>query len=108
MNGFLKGFMSLFDWMSPRSLEEQMDDLDDRMQNLYDKMGWGQYKNPINNSWNTAMDINISNDIIQETYVMNKDGKVVSLTEDMENTIYDSKITMTTSKNLFRDISNER
>jgi hypothetical protein len=58
MNGFLKGFMSLFDWMSPRSLDEQMQD-------LYDKMGWGKYNNPmpmsprtpVNPSWNTACDL---------------------------------------------------
>jgi hypothetical protein len=49
----------------------------------------------------------ISNDIIQETYVMNKDGKVIPLTEDMQHSIYDSKITMTTSKTTLREISDE-
>jgi hypothetical protein len=70
---------------------------------------WGLYINPceINNSWNTAIDINRANDIIQETYVMNKDGKVIPLTEDMQHSIYDSKITMTTSKTTLREISDE-
>lgn len=60
---FLKGFFSLFDWMSPRTL-------DDSMQELYDKMNWGEYKNPlkypypstdnpcsVSYSYNTAADI---------------------------------------------------
>lgn len=49
MNSFLKGFMSLFDWMSPRSLDEQMNDLDDSMQDLYDRMNWGKYSYPNTN-----------------------------------------------------------
>lgn len=65
MNSLWKGFISLFDWMFPKSLEEQMTDLDDRMQNFYDQMGWGIYKNPlstshatyINNSWSVATEI---------------------------------------------------
>jgi hypothetical protein len=80
-----------------------MEDLDNRMQDLYDRMGWGRYKNLLNNSWNTAIDINRANDIIQETYVMNKDGQVIPLTEDMQDSIYDSKITMTTSKRILRN-----
>jgi hypothetical protein len=39
MRGFLKGFCSLFDWMTPRTLDE-------RLQDLYDDMNWGEYKNP--------------------------------------------------------------
>jgi hypothetical protein len=107
MNSFLTGFLSIFDWMFPKTLEQSMEDLDNRMQDLYDRMGWGQYKNPLNKSWNTAIDINRANDIIQETYVMNKDGKVIPLTEDMQHSIYDSKITMTTSKTTLREISDE-
>lgn len=99
MNSFLKGFLGIFDWMVPKTLEQSMEDLDNRMQDLYDRMGWGRYKNPLNNSWNTA------NDIIQETYVMNKDGKVVPLTEDMQHSIYDSKITITTSKILLENLN---
>lgn len=43
---FYKGFLSLFDWMFPKTLEEQFEDLDNSMQKLYDKMGWGKYNNP--------------------------------------------------------------
>jgi hypothetical protein len=49
MNSFLKGFCSIFDWMTPRSMEEQLKDLDDSMQDLYDRMGWGTYSYPNNN-----------------------------------------------------------
>lgn len=40
MNAFLKGFISMFDWMCPRTVDEQL-------QNLYDDMDWGKYKNPV-------------------------------------------------------------
>lgn len=40
---FMKGFFSLFDWMMPKTMEEQLNDLDDSMQRLYDRMGWGKY-----------------------------------------------------------------
>jgi hypothetical protein len=61
---FLKGFTSLFDWMFPQSYQEMSDDLDEKMQDLYTKMRWGDYKNPmpnsprnfINPSWNTSAD----------------------------------------------------
>lgn len=56
MNSFWKGFFSLFDWMFPRSLEEQMDDLDSKMQDLYDRWGWGKYNNC--SGYTTAVDIN--------------------------------------------------
>ena len=64
MNSFLKGFLSLFDWMSPKTLDESMDDLDNSMQNLYDRMGWGKYNN------NTASDLtrSIKKDTIEEVY----------------------------------------
>lgn len=56
---FLKGFFSLFDWMFPKTLEEQFEDLDNSMQDLYDRMGWGEYKKPHPMSgWNYAVDIN--------------------------------------------------
>ena len=47
---FFKGFSSIFDWMFPRTLDEQLQD-------LYDDMGWGEYKNPteecekVNTGW---------------------------------------------------------
>jgi hypothetical protein len=48
MKSFLKGFMSLFDWVFPsKNYEESSEELDDQMQELYDKMGWGKYENPL-------------------------------------------------------------
>lgn len=43
MNAFLKGFISMFDWMCPRTVDEQLQD-------LYDDMDWGEYKNPLEES----------------------------------------------------------
>lgn len=37
---FFKGFCSLFDWMWPKTLDESL-------QELHDDMGWGEYKNPL-------------------------------------------------------------
>jgi len=59
---FLKGFFSLFDWMSPKTLDESLEGLDESLQHLYDKMNWGKYHNPmcqnsfVNPSWNIAID----------------------------------------------------
>jgi len=59
---FLKGFFSLFDWMSPKTLHESLEGLDESLQHLYDKMNWGKYHNPmcqnsfVNPSWNIAID----------------------------------------------------
>ena len=36
---FWKGFSSLFDWMVPKTLDESLHDLDNNMQELYDRMG---------------------------------------------------------------------
>lgn len=59
MNSFWKGFFSLFDWIFPKSMEEQLNDLDNQMQDLYDRMGWGKYPYPNNNcSYITTNDIN--------------------------------------------------
>jgi hypothetical protein len=81
---FLKGFFSLFDWMFPKSLEERFEELDDSMQKLYTKMGWGDYKNPmpnsprnfINPSWNTSADYTRSISS-EEWNNMIKDNKTV-------------------------------
>jgi len=34
MNSFLKGFFGLFDWMSPKTVDETINDLDNQMQDL--------------------------------------------------------------------------
>lgn len=75
MNSLLKGFLSLFDWMFPKTIDESMSDLDNSMQDLCDRMGWGIYHHPFNqenppsfvnesqrswidSGWNTTIDIN--------------------------------------------------
>lgn len=73
---FLKGFMSLFDWFSAsKSYDELSENLDNDMQKLYDKMGWGKYNNPCS-AYNTAGDLtrSISSD---EWNSMVKDNKTV-------------------------------
>jgi len=50
MNSFWKGFCNLFGCFSPKTLDESMED-------LYERMGWGKYHNPCE-SYNTAVDIN--------------------------------------------------
>jgi len=50
MNSFWKGFCNLFGCFSPKTLDESMED-------LYSRMGWGQYHNPCE-CYNTAVDIN--------------------------------------------------
>lgn len=46
MNSILKGFYGLLGWLTPRTTREQLNDLDDSMQKLYDRMGWGVYHHP--------------------------------------------------------------
>ena len=70
MNSFLKGFFSLFDWMSPKSLDESLDGLDNNMMDLYDRMGWGSYSNPLKTTY--------MKNIISET--VDVDGNKVSIT----------------------------
>jgi len=53
----LKGFSSLFDWMfPPKTYQELSDDLDIKMQELYDRCGWGKYNNPLQ-GYQNAVDI---------------------------------------------------
>lgn len=47
MNSFLKGFLSIFDWMHPKTMKEQLEDLDQNLETLYAKMNWGKYQNPL-------------------------------------------------------------
>jgi hypothetical protein len=44
IKSLLKGFTSLFDWMFPQTYKEMSDGLDEKMQDLYNMNGWGQYK----------------------------------------------------------------
>jgi len=63
---FLKGFTSLFDWMFPQTYQEMSDDLDEQMQELYDRNGWGQYNNPLKGYQNTV-DINRTIELQKES-----------------------------------------
>lgn len=73
---FVKEFMSLFDWFSiSKSYTQMSNDLDNSMVNLYDKMGWGSYSNPL-----------------KTTYIFKPDIGIITLKEDMENTIYSSNV----------------
>jgi hypothetical protein len=55
---FLKGFFSIFNlFPQQKSYQKLTNELDNKMQNLYDKMGWGTYKNPLNNSWSVASEV---------------------------------------------------
>lgn len=75
MNSFLKGFFGLFDWMFPKTLDESLNGLDDQMQDLYDKMGWGKYNNPCaagdltrsisSNEWNNMVQ---NNKTVEQVY----------------------------------------
>lgn len=55
---FLKGFFSLFDWMSPKTLDASLEGLDESLQHLYDKMNWGKYQAyPTSAAWNMSVDV---------------------------------------------------
>lgn len=64
---FWKGFFSIFNLFSSsnKSYDDISKELDNKMQDLYDRMGWGVYKNPlstspvtpINNSWSVATEV---------------------------------------------------
>jgi hypothetical protein len=74
MNNFLKGFFSIFNlFPSSKSYDEITKELDNKMQDLYDRMGWGKYNNPCS-AHNTAGDLtrSISSD---EWNNMVKDNK---------------------------------
>lgn len=93
MNSFFKGFFSLFDWMSPKTLDESLDDLDNSMKDLYDRMGWGSYSNPL-----------------KTTFILGPGMKIISLEEDMKNIISETvdvdgnKVSITTSKELLDEL----
>lgn len=58
MNSFWKSFASIFNlFPSTKIYAEQNEELDNQMQDLYDRMGWGKYNFPIGAS-NTSVDIN--------------------------------------------------
>lgn len=50
MNSFWKSFCNLFGCFSPKTLDESMED-------LYERMGWGKYHDPCE-AYHAAIDIN--------------------------------------------------
>ncbi len=82
---FLKGFLSLFDWMFPsKTYQEISDEVDEKMTNLYNDMGWGKYNNPlkypysstenpcsVSYSHNLARDINRAIELQKDKYETN-------------------------------------
>jgi hypothetical protein len=94
MNSFLKGFLNLFDWMFPKTLEEQLEDLDDSMQNLYDRMGWGKYKPyPTTAAFNMAMDMSPTTESSTQTIYASKETLNQLLLDMNKNVNSDIKLT---------------
>jgi hypothetical protein len=81
---FLKGFTSLFDWMFPQTYQEMSDNLDEKMQDLYDQSGWGQYQNPLKYSF----------PINNCSYISATDINRITMAEQYNQTIYASKETL--------------
>jgi hypothetical protein len=87
MNSFLKGFLSIFDWMfQPKSYQETSEELDRSMQDFYDKNGWGRYSNPLTRSissdeWNSMIK---ENKTIEEVYEPTK----TNLTQEQKFVIF--------------------
>lgn len=44
-----EGWYSMLSWMNPKTDREILEEMESRMQKLYDRMGWGSYKNPNSN-----------------------------------------------------------
>jgi len=91
---FLKGFTSLFDWMFPKTLEEQFEDLDNSMQNLYTRMGWGKYKAyPTTGAVNMATDIALTMEPLTQTIYASKETLNQLLLDMNKNVNSDIKLT---------------
>jgi len=94
MNSFLKGFTSLFDWMFPQSYQEMSDDLDEKMQDLYDKNGWGKYKAyPTTGVSNIATDIALTMEPLTQTIYASKETLNQLLLDMNKNMPSDIKLT---------------
>ncbi len=94
MNSFLKGFLSIFDWMFPKSLEEQFEDLDNSMQNLYDRMGWGKYKAyPTTEALDMSTDIALTMEPSTQTIYASKETMNQLLLDMNKNVKTDIKLT---------------
>lgn len=98
---FLKGFFSIFNlFPQQKSYQELTNELNNKMQNLYDKMGWGEYKKQYRmNGWNNAIDINMQNDTLNQTYIYSG-RRIVTLGEDMKNSL-PNDTTIASAENLY-------
>jgi len=84
---FLKGFFSLFDWMSPKTLDESMQD-------LYDNMGWGKYSAyPTASAFNMAVDTTSTKEPPQQTIYASKETLNQLLLDMNKNMPSDIKLT---------------
>jgi hypothetical protein len=91
---FLKGFTSLFDWMFPKTYQEMSDDLDEKMQDLYDKNGWGKYKAyPTTGVSNIATDIALTMEPSTQTIYASKETLNQLLLDMNKNVNNDIKLT---------------
>jgi len=84
---FLKGFFSLFDWMSPKTLDESM-------QELYDNMSWGKYQAyPTASAFNMAVDIVSTKEPPPQTIYASKETLNQLLLDMNKNVKSDIKLT---------------
>jgi hypothetical protein len=94
MNSILKGFASLFDWIFPKTYQEMSDDLDEKMQDLYDKNGWGKYKAyPTTGAVNMATDIALTMEPLTQTIYASKETLNQLLLDMNKNVNSDIKLT---------------
>lgn len=114
---FLKGFNSLFDWMFPKTLKEYNEQLDERMQNLYDKMGWGSYKNPLTRTisaeeWKSMVDKYIEENPINEPckpYIdYNIDGDMFHIFWDCNTDFYVEPVKENLNIELIKEFDTDR
>ena len=84
---FLKGFTSLFDWMFPKTLDESM-------QELYDKMNWGTYTAcPTASAFNMAVDVTSTQEPPQQIVYADKETLNQLLLDMNKNVSSDIKLT---------------
>lgn len=100
IKSLLKGFTSLFDWMFPQTYKEMSDGLDEKMQDLYNMNGWGQYQNPLKYA---------SFPVNNCSYISATDINRITTAEQNTQTIYASKETLNQllldmNKNMHSDI----
>jgi hypothetical protein len=80
MKGFQsigEGMCSIFSWILPsKSYKELSKEIDEKIQDLYDKQGWGEYHNPINQWHFTKFTTELPNPQIAKTPIRDPARKV--------------------------------